>query len=793
MTEATDRERDLAHALADYHDRLANEETVDAEEFCRRHPHIAAELRASLATLQQIDSLSTAETEPSAQRDSWDRPERLSGHKILGEIGSGGMGTVWLAVDERLGRKVAIKTLSSRFRNNAHLRERFMQEARAMARLAHPNIVHIYSLGQADEPPHFVMEYLDGVPLTEAAKALSLEQKIEIMHKMALAVDFLHRHQMVHRDLKPGNILVGPDLEPKLLDFGLARQMDDGGRRLTLAGAVVGTPNYFSPEQARADTPLDARSDIFSLGAVLYELLTGTVPFHAESFQEQVRQICNEHPVLPRRRNKSIPGDLQNICMKAMEKRPEDRYTSAREMADDLERFLAGEKVLAAPASYSNLMASKIQQHLRELEGWKQDHIISEYEYDDLQKNYGRLIEREDTWIMEVRRLSLPQVSLYLGAWLIVVGAALVFLFRYLGFSGSLAVMVVGVVTALTGYFGISLWKQERIRIAVAFLLAFCLLLPTTLLVAMGEYGILTGFSQGREDLEFFARLGGDLKKPTNAQMWWAIFLCMPVYLWLRKFTRSSVFSLVLAVMLALFSQVTLLRMGFLDWIKDDPGKAYFHMIPIALFFFVTGFVIERKKSPADSRYFYPFAVAYTFVAFSGVAAQHEPYREWLLSVAGWTRGQIAYLFIINAALYYVLQHICHAFDTSQMRTVAKVFRFVIPWHILYSIAVLFNNAYEKWQEGDIAFRSEARLFEVLLPAVACTIVFLSIPRQMKNYLASGLLFLATGIVILQNEWLEDRAEWPIALLVAGILLMMGASRYAALRMTLSRWFRRKT
>ena len=134
MTGASDRERELAQVIAEYHDRIANEEAVDADEFCRRYPHLEPELRASLATLQQIDSLSSASTEPAAQPDPGDRPETLSSHKILGRIGSGGMGTVWLAMDERLGRKVAIKTLSSRFGNDAQLRERFMQEARAMAR-----------------------------------------------------------------------------------------------------------------------------------------------------------------------------------------------------------------------------------------------------------------------------------------------------------------------------------------------------------------------------------------------------------------------------------------------------------------------------------------------------------------------------------------------------------------------------------------------------------------------------------------------------------------------------------
>src|SRR5207237_334891 len=170
------------------------------------------------------------------------------------------------------------------------------------------------------------------------------------------------------------------------------------------------------PEHTVPGSRFDRRSDIFSLGTILYELLTGSPPFHGETFGEQVRRIRQQDPTLPRRRNPEIPGDFQDVCLKALEKKPENRYASAREMADDLERFLAGEKVHAVPTAYSNLMSGMIEQHLRELEGWREEEIVSEHEYEALRKDYGRLVEREDAWILNARRLSLPQVSLYLGA-----------------------------------------------------------------------------------------------------------------------------------------------------------------------------------------------------------------------------------------------------------------------------------------------------------------------------------------------------------------------------------------
>jgi len=240
-TEETDKELRFALALAEYVDLLSNETPVDIDLFCKQHRDCEAELRREIATLGQFDVLN----EDAVQSE--DVPpklpvEKLSGHRILSEIGSGGMGQVYLAVDDRLGRKVAIKTLKAHYMNDPALRARFMREARAMAKLSHPNIVQIYGLGEPDEVPHFVMEYLEGRPLDEVALPLPLRQKVELMHKVVLAVDFLHQHQLLHRDLKPANILVGPDLDPKLLDFGLALEVGELTHRMTHAGAIVGTP-----------------------------------------------------------------------------------------------------------------------------------------------------------------------------------------------------------------------------------------------------------------------------------------------------------------------------------------------------------------------------------------------------------------------------------------------------------------------------------------------------------------------------------------------------------------------
>jgi serine/threonine protein kinase len=789
------RELAIADAVARFVDCQARGESVDIVIFCRENASLLPELQTQLEALQRIDAvLDSGHVSLGTVPANETLSERFSGLRVLDQLGSGGMGRVFLAADDRLNRKVAIKVLAPRYWPDRLLADRFMREAQAMAQLSHPNIAGIYSLGAPDEPPHFVMEYIPGAPLTRAARALRLPQRMELFRKVVLAVEFLHQRGLVHRDLKPANILVGSDLEPKLLDFGLALQLDATQRQLTRPGEVLGTPDYFSPEQAQGDGLLDSRSDVFSLGVILYELLTGRLPFHGETLGAQVQALREEDPVLPRRIEESVPGELQNICLKALEKNPRDRYASAREMAADLERFLAGEPVSALPTAYARLMSGKIEQHVRELKGWTQDHLLSDLEFDSFRRQYERLVEREDAWIMQVRRLSFSQVTLYLGAWILVLGAVLVVLFDYRRFAGTPAVLVTATAAASAGFIGIRCWRESQRRIGVAYLLAFCLLLPLVLMVMMGQYHLLTAPSQHNPKLEFFARFES-FREATNAQLWWSIVLSLPGYVWLRRFTRSSVFSLVLAFMGAVLCMVTLLRMGLLEWLDNDPGRVYLRLLPFALVFFLFGILIERWRLAADSRYFYFFAVAFTLVGMSGVAGVHVPYANWLKSVAPRSRGQQEYLFMINAALYFALQQLCDRFPSAEMRWVAKTFRFVIPGHILTSLLLLGLSASDLWDKSpqDIALRHEARFFEVLLPLAACAFIFGSIPKQMKNFLVTGLLFLAIGIIRLQQELFKQRAAWPLGLLLAGLLLMIAAANYPSLKTGFLRYVRRKS
>jgi len=353
-------------------------------------------------------------------------------------------------------------------------------------------------------------------------------------------------------------------------------------------------------------------------------------------------------------------------------------------------------------------------------------------------------------------------------------------------------VLVAASVTVLTWSEGLALWRKNQLRNGIAHLLAVCLLVPIALLVAMGEYHI-RAIPAAKPDWELLHNISGSFKEITNLQLWWAIALAMPVYVWLRRYTRSSVFSLVASVMGVMLCVVTLARMGLIDWLNHEHSKLYFRLIPIAILFLACGYVLERLSLSNDSRYFYPVGVAFTFVAMSGLASDYQPFQDALKRVLPWTRGDIEYLFMVNAGLYFVLQMVFGHFSLSQLRAVAKAFRFVIPGHILTSLLSLGIRASDRWNSSveDLSLRHEARTFEILLPLLACIFIYASIPKQMKNYFVMGTLFLGIGIVRLQQDIFQDQARWSLVLLVVGLLLMLAATRYSSIKMRFARLLRR--
>ncbi len=339
----------------------------DSEEYLQRFPQYAPDLAARLrppapdeaptvvswrAGPPAASPRTTADAPPGPPGVGGAHLPTLPGFEILGLLGRGGMGVVYRAWQPRLRRLVALKMIRAGVQAEPAEVERFLKEARAVAHLHHPHIVQIYEVGKAAGQPYLALELAEGGSLAQelAGTPQPAGRAAALVEQLARALQHAHEQGVIHRDLKPGNVLLTADGQIKVTDFGLAKQLD-GEAAQTQTGAVVGTPSYMAPEQAAGQSKrVGPAADVYALGAILYECLTGRPPFRAETALETARQVLADEPVAPRRLQPKVPRDLETICLKCLAKEPEKRYASALALAEDLRRFQNHEPIRARPA-----------------------------------------------------------------------------------------------------------------------------------------------------------------------------------------------------------------------------------------------------------------------------------------------------------------------------------------------------------------------------------------------------------------------------------------------------------
>lgn len=397
-----DRDERLAELLERLTSRYRSGEHPDVDSVARTFPELGAELRELWAAVLVAEHFSprglrtkppdgsqrsllddTSPLDSSIQSGEHDATEIPGGealprafgkYTLLEELGRGGMGVVYCAQQPLPDRLVALKTMLRGPYSSDSERTRFRAEAESAARLEHPHIVPVYEVGELDGMPFFTMKLMDGGTLAQRLVdgPLPAREVAELLAPVCRAVDYAHRHGVLHRDLKPSNILFDLDGRPHVSDFGLAKRIE-ADSSLTHTGALIGTPSYMSPEQAAGNRGRTGpASDVYSLGSVLYQMLTGRPPFQGATPVDTVLLLLEQDPPRPRQLNRKVDPDLELIALRCLQKPPELRYASASDLADDLEAFLAGEPVSARSGRFTHI-ASRILRathHAPVLENW---------------------------------------------------------------------------------------------------------------------------------------------------------------------------------------------------------------------------------------------------------------------------------------------------------------------------------------------------------------------------------------------------------------------------------------
>jgi serine/threonine protein kinase len=740
-------------------------ERLDADALCAGRPDLLPEVRALIARYMEVwDSLDglARVSGPGAAPAAAPLPQ-FEGFRTIERIGAGGMGEVFKLQDLKLDRIVAAKVLKGD-RVRAAALAGFLAEGRAMALFKDRRIVQLHEMRDRPDPPVLIMEYVDGFELGRLAPSLELTQRARIMKDVCEAVQHAHDLGVQHRDLKPANIMLDAELRPRILDFGLSS--GDPAR-----GHFRGTPRYLAPEQLDASQPIDARTDVYALGAVLYELLAGVPPVGGGTEDEIVANVRAGAIRLPVEIAPGVPEPLQAVALKALEARPQDRYQSAREMALDLGRFLDGRPVTARPSRYASVLTARIRPHLDQVDDWLRLKLIHPHEAGRLHSAYHALERRDDDWIGESRVLSYSQIALYLGAFLLMCGSLYYFGARriYLDVKGLMQpFLVLAAPFAGLNVAAHLLERRAQKAVAVAFYLGGICLLPLFLLIAFHDQGIWVVPPDTAGQLFTDGSV-------SNRQLQVTVFLAFAWAAWLAWRTRTIALSTVLAALALLFALAVLTDYGLRGWFEEERWDLLaLHAMPLVPAYVVAGRVLERARAPWFGRPSYTAAAVLLFVTLEMLALNGRLFHYLgvtltplqAASVSDPTLLDTVAALSLNGIAFYLVGVLADTRGTALMQPAAWLLFTISPFAILEPLAYLSQTA------------EYSRAVDWTYLGLAVTMALLSHQRQRKSFYYAGIVNTGVGLWLITThyEWF-DKPAWPILLVgvgLAGLLAGLG-------------------
>lgn len=682
----------------------------------------------------------------------------LPGFRLERKLGEGALGAVYAAHDEKLNRRVAVKILHRRA--DAAVRRRVLDEARKAAALNDPAIVTIFSVLDESDPPAIVMELVEGFPLDRFAAELNLEQKAKLLREVARGLAVAHERGLIHRDLKPDNVIVGPDLRPRILDFGLALSRDEAGRPNT---GFEGTPLYASPEQARSQ-PLTPASDVFSFGSLMFKVLTGRPPFTGENSAQTLEAIVTTAPPFLRDVAVGVPEDLQAVCLACLAANPADRPTMA-EVALELGRFLVGEPVRLKPKLYDDLLRRSISEYSGQARAWASQSIISREERDALEVVHRRLLADEDHWIIDARRITPLQTILSGATWLAVVATVLMVWMLRNDLTPPWRWLLPVYFTATLLLAGHAARRAREPLAAATFLAGAALAIAPCTLALLAELHVFAMPRPGVKQL-----FAGTF---TNQQVLAAAGTALVVSvfgLWRLKMTGFAWTTATLGAA----SYVSLLLL--FNWLDQKPEIQALWCLPLVVLEPVA-LALERKGRVRWTLPFHLVALLTLVVGLDVIALDGPTLKMLGVSATRWPyfdeERLKAFSVVLNGLLFLLLMLLTERSVSLDLRRASKLLEVLA---IIHTLSALFVNAMN--HRNDPHVRVDVWLYLVAAAAFMVLAPF----RSRWRLLVGGLAGCGLGSYLLVELGIVDRKSFVIGLGFTGLLVALGTFAYVRRR-----------